>query len=54
MSQKWIFKPEPDEEIVDGLISSLGFGTLESRLLVLRGIDDYQSARAFSRFFDLL
>lgn len=47
MSQKWIFKPEPDEEIVDGLISSLGFGTLESKLLVLRGIDNYQSAREF-------
>lgn len=47
MSQKWIFKPEPDEEIVDGLISSIGYGTLESKLLVLRGIDNYQSAREF-------
>ena len=47
MSQKWIYKPEPDEDIVDGLISSIGFGTLESKLLVLRGIDNYQSAREF-------
>lgn len=47
MSQKWIFKPEPDEEIVDGLISSIGYGTLESKLLVLLGIDNYQSAREF-------
>ena len=31
MSQKWIYKPEPDEDIVDGLISSIGFGTLESK-----------------------
>ncbi len=31
MSQKWIYKTEPDEEIVDGLISSIGFGTLESK-----------------------
>lgn len=31
MSQKWIYKTEPVEEIVDGLISSIGFGTLESK-----------------------
>ena len=47
MSQKWIYKPEPDEDIVDGIMSSLGFGTFESKILVLRGIDDYQKARAF-------
>lgn len=47
MSQKWIFRQEPDEEIVDGLSSSLGFGTFESKLLVLRGIDNYQKAREF-------
>lgn len=47
MSQKWIFKEEPDEEVVDGLSSSLGFGTFESKLLVLRGIDTYQKAREF-------
>ncbi len=47
MSQKWIFKPEPDEEVVDGLSSSLGFGSFESKLLVLRGIDNYQKAREF-------
>jgi len=42
MSQKWIYKPEPDEEIVDGLISSIGFGTLESKILVMREIDNYR------------
>lgn len=47
MSQKWIYKPEPDEEVVDGLSSSLGFGTLESKILVLRGIDNYLKAREF-------
>jgi single-stranded-DNA-specific exonuclease len=41
------YKPEPDEEIVDGLISSIGFGTLESKILVMRGIDNYQKAREF-------
>ena len=47
MTQRWIYKPEPDEEIVDGLISSIGFGTLESKILVLREIDNYQKAREF-------
>lgn len=47
MSQKWIYKPEPDEEVVDGLSMSLGFGTFESKLLVLRGIDNYEKAREF-------
>jgi len=47
MSQKWIFTPEPDEDIVDSISSSLGFGTFESKILVLRGIDNYQKAREF-------
>ena len=47
MSLKWIYKTEPDEEIVDSISSSIGFGTLESKILVLRGIDDYQKAREF-------
>jgi hypothetical protein len=47
MSQKWIYKPAPDEEIVDSISSSIGFGTLESKILVLRGIDDYQKAREY-------
>lgn len=47
MTQKWIYKPEPDEDIVDGISSSLGFGTFESKILVLRGIDNYQKAREF-------
>lgn len=47
MSQKWIYKEEPNEDIVDGISSSLGFGTFESKILVLRGIDNYQKAREF-------
>ncbi len=47
MSLKWIYKPEPDEETVDGLSMSLGFGTFESKILVLRGIDNYEKAREF-------
>ncbi|WP_027376561.1 single-stranded-DNA-specific exonuclease RecJ [Kaistella palustris] len=47
MNQKWIYSPEPDEETVDALSTSLGFGTFESKILVLRGIDNYQKAREF-------
>lgn len=47
MSLKWIYKPAPDEDIVDSISSSLGFGTFESKILVLRGIDNYQKAREF-------
>ncbi|MDR2206055.1 MAG: single-stranded-DNA-specific exonuclease RecJ [Flavobacteriaceae bacterium] len=47
MHQKWIYKPEPDEETVDRMSSSIGFGTFESKILVLRGIDNYQKAREF-------
>ncbi len=47
MSLKWIYKPEPDEEVVDAISTSLGFGTFESKILVLRGIDNYQKAREF-------
>lgn len=47
MNQHWIYRQEPDEEVVDALSSSLGFGSLESKILVLRGIDNYQKAREF-------
>lgn len=47
MSQKWIYKPTPNEETVDSISSSIGFGTLESKILVLREIDNYQKAREF-------
>lgn len=47
MNQKWIYKPSPDEDVVDGLSASLGFDTFESKLLILRGIDNYSKAREF-------
>lgn len=47
MNQKWIYRPSPNEDVVDGLSASLGFGTFESKLLVLRGIDNYNKAREF-------
>ena len=47
MNQKWIYKPEPDEDLVDGLSISLGYGSLESKLLIMRNIDNYPKAREF-------
>ncbi|QCX53518.1 single-stranded-DNA-specific exonuclease RecJ [Elizabethkingia sp. JS20170427COW] len=47
MMQKWIYKPEPSEEAVDRMSSSLGFSQLASKILVMRGIDSYQKAREF-------
>ena len=47
MNQKWIYLPEPNEEVVDELSAFIGFGTLESKILVLREIDNYQKAREF-------
>lgn len=47
MEAKWIFKQEPDGEVVDRINSSLGFGLSESKILVMRDIDDYPKARAF-------
>lgn len=47
MNQKWIYRPEPDAETIERLSNSIGYGTFESKILVLRGIDDYPKARAF-------
>lgn len=47
MEAKWIFREEPNEEIVDKINLSLGFGMLESKILVMRGVDDYAKARTF-------
>ena len=47
MSQNWIYKAEPDKEVVDNLSISIGCGTFEAKILVLRGIDNYQKAREF-------
>lgn len=47
MEAKWIFKENPQDEVVDKMVASLGFGCIESRILVMRGIDEYEKARAF-------
>lgn len=47
MSQKWLITEAPDEASVDAISSSLGFGNLESGILINRGIDNYSKAREF-------
>jgi single-stranded-DNA-specific exonuclease len=47
MNQKWIYKAEPNKDVIDSLSISIGCGTFESKILVLRGIDNYQKAREF-------
>lgn len=47
MSKKWIIHEAPEEKSVDAIASSLGFGNLESKILILRGIDNYKKAREY-------
>ncbi len=47
MMQRWIYKPTPSEDLIDSISSSLGFGYLASKILVMRGIDAYPKAREF-------
>lgn len=47
MKPRWIIKPEPHEDWVDNLSSSIGYGPLASHILVSRGICDYAQARKY-------
>ncbi|NAW49997.1 single-stranded-DNA-specific exonuclease RecJ [Elizabethkingia argentiflava] len=47
MTQRWIYKQPPAEDRIDSISSSLGFGPLAAKILVMRGIDSYQKAREF-------
>jgi len=47
MTKRWIEKALPREDLVDKTNSSLGFGNLASKILVMRGIDSYEKARKF-------
>lgn len=47
MKHLWNFKPEPNEDVVDQLNSSLGFEILACKILAVKGIDTYQKAREF-------
>lgn len=54
MMQRWIYKPTPSEDVIDSISSSLGFGYLASKILVMRGVDSYQKAREFFKPKDRL
>jgi len=47
MKLRWIYKTAPSEDSIKNISSSLGFGYLESKILVNRGIDSYDKAREF-------
>lgn len=49
MDIEWVFQKEPEEQTVEAIKSSLGFGHWESKILAIRGIDNYSKARAFFR-----
>lgn len=47
MTQQWEYYDEPDSSDMDALSTSLGFGLLESKILITRGINNYSKARAY-------
>ena len=47
MKNQWILKKAADEDIADTLSSSLGYNPLICKVLAMRNIHDYPSARAF-------
>lgn len=49
MERKWILKETPDRETVSRLSSELGIDPVLAELLVQRGINTFQEARAFFR-----
>lgn len=47
MTHEWIFNKDNDPVKIDAISSSLGFGLLESTILIGKGIDTYKKAREF-------
>jgi len=47
MKLRWIYKASPSEDSIKNIRYSLGFGYLESKILLNRGIDSYEKAREF-------
>jgi len=47
MKLRWIYKPSPSDDFIKNISSSLGFGYLESKILINRGIDSYDKAREY-------
>ena len=49
MTAKWSLKAEPNIELVQSLKNSLGVPTIIARLLVQRGINNFEQAKLFFR-----
>lgn len=49
MKKRWIFKPEPDPVVVAALTKDLGVESTIAQLLVQRGINNFEDAKAFFR-----
>jgi len=47
MKLRWIYKTPPSDNSIKNISYSLGFGYLESKILLNRGIDSYEKAREF-------
>jgi len=47
MELKWVIQPEPDFKIVTRLSQELNIPEVVGRILVNRGVDDYQAAKTF-------
>ncbi len=47
MNKRWIYRDEPDEKIVDELSMSLNINAYLSKILIQRGISDFETARSF-------
>ena len=49
MEKKWIYKEEPDEQLVEELSKSININSSLSRILVQRGIQPFDKVKAFFR-----
>ena len=46
---KWIFKQSPEKEKIEQLSQELGIDQILAKLLVMRGVDDFDKAKKFFR-----
>lgn len=49
MEKKWIYKEEPEKQAVDDLSKSINISPFLSKLLVQRGVENFDIAKAFFR-----
>ncbi len=49
MEKRWIYRPEPDEAVVDALSKSININQTLASILVQRGVNNYEEAQHFFR-----